>query len=148
MTSSPPRRRHPVGLFDSHAKTILTAAQRDGERRGASYLTSGLILAAAANANDDFADRLLRALNTNVEALNAAVDAEWSARATSLKDEPVTLLNESFHSVAAAALPEADLHLEALLANLLGYPDSMASRIVRRLGGDPIDVAARLSSEL
>ena len=138
------RRRHPVGLFDARAKAVFVAAQRDAERREGKVLVSGLMLYAAANAGDQFSTALLALIDADLDTLSAAVDAEWNARSKWLQDQPFTLLNEAFEAVAATAQPDAQLKLSALLAEILGHPDSMATRIVRRVGGDPKRVAEAL----
>jgi len=138
------RPRHPIGLFDAHAKAVFSAAQRDAERRGGKFLVSGLVLHAAATAGDHFSAALLGLIGVDVDALSAAVDAEWNAGSHRLQDQPPTLLNEALQAVAAAAQPDAQLDLASLLVELLAYPDSMATRIVRRVGADPNRVAEGL----
>src|SRR5438128_12426615 len=107
-----PRKRHPLGLFDAHAKSVLDAAQQNANRRGANVVVSGLILHAAANAGDSLSARLLEAMGTDLSTLNSAVDAEWNARSRWLQDQPFTLVNEAFHKVAADSEPGTDLRLE------------------------------------
>ena len=139
-----PRKRHPVGLFDAHAKSAFTSAQRDAETRGGKVLVSGLILYAGAKARDAFSSQLLEILGCDLDKLSDAVDAEWSAQPKWLQDQPVTLLRDAFQSVADGAPPDAELHLAWLLAEVLGYPDSMASRVIKRMGGEPAAVADSL----
>jgi len=107
-------------------------------------LVSGLMPYAAANAGDQFSAALLGAIDADLDRLGAAVDDEWNARSKWLQDQPSTLLNEAFEAVAASAEPGAQLKLAALLAEILGHPDSMATRIVRRVGGDPKRLAEAL----
>lgn len=113
---------------------------------------SGLILLAAAKADDDFAAGLLEAMGCDLDRLSEAVDGEWSSRSPSFQDgkagslQNPPLLNEAFHSVAAKAQPDAVLHLGALLATLLRNPDSMASRVAVRVGAEPTLVADRLEA--
>jgi len=140
-----PHKRHPVGLFDAHAKRAFDAAQQDADRRGGKVLVSGLVLNAAANAGDSLSARLLEAMGTDLKTFNSAVDAEWSARSRWLQDQPFTLVNEAFQKVAANSEPGTDLRLETLLAVMLGYPDSMASRVVRRIGIEPEILAERIA---
>jgi ATP-dependent Clp protease ATP-binding subunit ClpA len=140
-----PRKRHPVGLFNAHAKRVFVAAQRDADRRGGKVLVSGLILYAAANAGDRFSARLLEAMGTDLDTLNSAVDAEWSSRSVWLQDQPFSLLNEAFQKVVADS--GTRLRLGTLLAATLGYPDSMASRVVKRIGIEPAILAPRLASD-
>jgi len=71
--------RHPVGVFDSQARSAFSAAQREAEQRGGSFLVSGLILYAAAVAGDSFATRLCEAMGCDLDRLGQAVDAEWSS---------------------------------------------------------------------
>lgn len=61
-----------------------------------------------------------------------------------MQDQPVRLLNEAFEAVAADAKPGTELHVATLLSKLLGYPDSMASRMARRVGVEPDVLAERL----
>ena len=138
------RPRHPVGLFDAHAKAVFLAAQQDAERRGAKFLVSGLVLHAAATAGDQFSAALLGLIGVDLDALDAAVDAEWDAGSHRLQDQPPTLLNQAFQAVAAAAPPRMELDLASLLVEILAYPDSMATRVVRRVGADPNRVAEEL----
>ena len=138
--------RHPVGVFDSQARSAFTAAQREAERRGGSFLVSGLILYAAAVTGDAFATRLCEAMGCDLDRLGQAVDAEWSSRSPYLQDRPATLVNEAFQSVASgAANTTLELRLPALLIAMLDYPDSMASRLARRLDVEPAVLARRLS---
>jgi len=138
--------RHPVGVFDSSARSAFSAAQREAERRGGSFLVSGLILYAAAIAGDSFATRLCEAMGCDLDRLGQAVDAEWGSRSPVLQDRPATLVNEAFQSVASgAANTTLELRLPALLIAMLGYPDSMASRLARRLDVEPAVLAGRLS---
>jgi ATP-dependent Clp protease ATP-binding subunit ClpA len=139
-----PRNRHPSGLFDTAARAAFTAAQSDAERRGGKVLVSGLILYAAVKAGNDSAARLLNALGTDLDSLSKAVDDEWNARSAWMQDQPFTLLNEAFQAVAAESEPGTELHMTSLLVKLLGYPDSMASRLVRRVGGEPSVAAERI----
>jgi ATP-dependent Clp protease ATP-binding subunit ClpA len=134
-----------VGLFNAHAKGVFIAAQQDADRRGGKALVSGLILHAAANAGDRFSARLLEAMGTDLDTLNSAVDAEWSSRSRWLQDQPFSLLNEAFQKVAADSEPGTDLRLGTLLAAMLGYPDSMASRVLKRIGIEPAILAPRLA---
>ncbi len=145
MTGEPERKRHPVGLFDAHAKHVLSCAQREAERRGGKFLISGLLLYSAANLGDVFARRLNEAMNTELDSLNAAVDAEWRGRSPFFEDDPVTLVNEACTSVAAGVEPGSAPSFSALLAAMLRYPNSMASRVVRRVDVDPVRLAERLS---
>ena len=145
MTAEP-RKRHAVGLFDDHAKGVFTSAQQDAERRGAKVLVSGLILLAAANADGGFSAILLDSIGCDLDRLTEAVAAEWNARSRYLQDQPVTLVNEAFQSVAAEAQPGVQLHLPSLLATMLRYPDSMASRVATRVGVEPNVLAERLAS--
>jgi len=139
-------RRHPVGLFDSQTKSAVSAAQKEADRRGGSFLVSGLILYAAAVAGDALAARICEAMGCDLERLGQAVDAEWSSRSPYLQDRPATLVNEAFQSVASgAANPTLELRLPALLIAMLDYPDSMASRLASRLDVEPAVLARRLS---
>ncbi len=144
MTFEPERKRHPVGLFHAHAKRVFSSAQRKAERRGENFLISGLLLYSAANLGDVFA-RTLAAMNTDLDRLNAAVDEEWSGRSHFVQDDPVTLVNEAFSSVAAGVEPGSAPGFSALLAAMLRYPNSMASRVVRRADVDPVRLADTLS---
>ncbi len=146
MNDSQTGQRHPIGLFDSHAKAVFTAAQMDAEKRGGKFLVSGLILYAAARADDELAGSLVKAMSTELDTLGQAVDAEWSSRNRFLQDQPFTLVNEVFQSVASELGPGQQPRLSTFLAKVLGYPDSMASRVVRRLGVEPTDVALHLAS--
>ena len=138
--------RHPVGVFDSHARSAFSGAQREAERRGGSFLVSGLILYAAAITGDTFATRLCEAMGCDLDRLGQAVDAEWSSRSPFLQDQPATLVNEAFQSVASgAANTTLELRLPALLIAMLDYPESMASRLARRLDLEPAVLARRLS---
>jgi len=139
-----PPERHPVGRFDAYAKSVFTAAQRDAEERGGKVLVSGLLLRAAASAEGTLSARLLEALRTDIETLNAAVDAEWNSRSRWTQDQPFTIVKEAFEAVDRDSPTNSELHLDALLANMLRFPDSMASRVVRRLGGEPSAVAEHL----
>jgi len=143
--STEPRQRHPVGLFDADGKRVFTSAQQDAERRSGSFLISGLILYAAAKAGDRFSDVLLEAMGCNLDQFTEAVDSEWSAQTRYLQDQPATLVNEAFQSVAAGMQPGADLHVSVLLAAMLRYPNSMASRLATRLGIEPLLLAERLT---
>jgi len=107
-------------------------------------LVSGLVLHAAAAAGDQFSATLLGAIGADLGALSAAVDAEWTARPQRHQDQPLTLVNEAFQAVASAAQPNVQLGLASLLAELLVYPDSMATRVVRRIDADPNRVAEEL----
>ncbi len=143
-----PRGRHPVALFDSHAKSVFSAAQQDAERRGGKVLVSGLILYSAANAGDSFSIALLEALDTDLDTLNAAVDAEWNERSHWAQDQPFTVVKESFQRAADDSPSDAELHISRLLAKMLDHPDSMASRVTKRLGVEPEVLAKRLTSEM
>ena len=140
-----PRKRHPVGLFDADAKRVFTAAQQDADRRGGSFLISGLILYAAAKAGEGFSEVLLEAMGCNLDQLTEAVESEWSARTRYRQDQPATLVNEAFQTVAAGMQPGTDLHLSALLAAMLSYPNAMASRLATRVGIEPLLLAERLT---
>lgn len=144
MTDDGPN-RHPVAMFDTAAKAVFTSAQTEGERRGGNVLVSGLILFAAAKSGDAFAVRLLGAMGTDIDSLTNAVDVEWNVPSSVwMQDQPVTLIREAFESVAAEAEPDAELGLASLLGKFLGYPDSMASRVARRIGVEPTVLADRL----
>ena len=140
-----PRKRHPSGLFDAHAKRAFVSAQQEAEERGGKFLVSGLVLHMAAKAEDDFAARLLDAMGCDLSRLDQAVDAEWSARSPYMQDRPATLVNKAFNAVASEAQPDTELQLEALLVRMLSYPDSMASRVAARLGVEPHVLAQRLT---
>jgi hypothetical protein len=105
---------------------------------------SGLVLHAAATADDQFSAALLGVIGVDLDALSAAVDVEWTARTKGHQDQPVTLVNQAFQAVAAAALPDAQLNLASLLVEIVAYPDSMATRVMRRVGADPNRVAEKL----
>lgn len=143
--STEPRKRHPAGLFDERSKRVFGSAQQESEKRGGKFLVSGLILYAAAKAGDDFAARLQQAMGCDLDRLAEGVDAEWSARSPYMLDRPSTLVNESFQAVASEAQPDTELHLSALLAAMLRYPDSMASRVAIRIGVEPNVLAERLT---
>ena len=83
-------------------------------------------------------------MRTDLGTLNAAVDAEWGARSHWTQDQPMTLVNEAFRGVVDDAPPGAQLRLDALLAKMLSYRDSMASRVATRVGIDPAALADRL----
>jgi hypothetical protein len=140
-------KRHPVGRFDAQAKSAFTAAQRDAESRGGKVLVSGLLLYAAARTGGTLSSPLLEAMSTDIDTLNAAVDAEWNARLPWMQDQPFTVMKEAFEAVARDSPPDAELHLDALLAITLKFPDSMASRVVRRVGSEPSCVAERLMAQ-
>src|SRR6266850_8497699 len=138
--------RHASGTFDGQARSAFSAAQQEAERRGGSFLVSGLILYEAAVAGDAFATRLCEAMGCDLDRLGQAVDAEWTSRSPYLQDRPATLVNEAFQSVASgAANTTLELRLPALLIAMLDYPDSMASRLARRLDVEPAVLARRLS---
>ena len=139
--------RHPVARFDSPAKNVFSAAQQDAERRGGKVLVSGLILYSAAKAGDNFSTALLEALDTDLDTLNAAIDTEWAERSAWTQDQPFTVVKESFQGVADESPPGAELHLLSLLVKMLEYPDSMASRVIKRMGVEPETLARRLTSE-
>ena len=140
-------KRHPIGRFDAEAKSAFTTAQRDAEGRGGKFLVSGLLLCAAANSGGSLSARLLGALDTDLDTLNAAVDAEWSARSHRMQDQPFTVVREAFEAVERDSPPGSELHLDVLLANMLRFPDSMASRVARRVGKEPSAVAERLMAK-
>ena len=140
-------KRHPIGRFDAEAKSAFITAQRDAEVRGGKVLVSGLILCAAANSGGSLSARLLGALDTDLDTLNAAVDAEWSARSHRMQDQPLTVVREAFEAVERDSLPDSELHLDMLLSNMLRFPDSMASRVARRIGKEPSAVAERLMAK-
>lgn len=142
-----PRKRHPLGLFDAPAKTVFAAAQREAESRGGTFLISGFILYAAAKAGDQFAAVLLEAMGCDLDRLAQATDAEWSGRSKYLQDRPTTLVNEAFQKVAGEAQPGSELRLSVLLAAMLAYPESMATRVAVRVGIEPKVLAERLHAE-
>lgn len=96
---------------------------------------------AAASTDGPLARRVLASMKTDLATLTAAVDAEWTSRAAYLQDEPPTLLNASMHAVAEATGPGPQATADALLAAMLRYPESMASRIARRLNVDPDELS-------
>jgi hypothetical protein len=137
---------HAFGRFDASTRRLLGVAQAEAERRGGSFLVSGLIMLAAASKGDLFSAKLLNAMGTDLSGLVAAVDAEWSDRSRYLQDQPVTLVNEAINSTVAATPPNLHPSIETLLAATLGFDDSMASRVVRRLGVEPSSVATELNN--
>jgi hypothetical protein len=139
-----PDKKHPLGLFDPSARLVFAAAQHEAELRGGTFLISGLIVYAAAKADDEFAFLLLEALGCDLHKLADAIDAEWAGRSEYLQDRPATLVNQAFNSLAAVAQPGSEFHLPALVAAMLAYPDSMASRVATRVGVDPKMLAERL----
>ena len=108
---------------------------------------SGLLLCAAANSGGSLSARLLGALDTDLDTLKAAVDAEWSARSHRMQDQPFTVVREAFEAVERDSPPDSELHVDVLLANMLRFPDSMASRVARRVGIEPSAVAERLMAK-
>jgi ATP-dependent Clp protease ATP-binding subunit ClpA len=139
-------KRHPIGNFDQNSKGVFTAAQNEAEARGGKFLLSGFILLAAASRPGPIAARLLESMKTDVVALRAAVDAEWASKSGHLQDRPPTLVNEAIRAVVNSTQGGGQAGVEALLAVLLGYEDSMATRVVARLGVDPKHVIAVLDS--
>jgi len=141
-----PQRSYLFGQFDAHSKEILTSAQREVEARGGKYLVSGLILLAAASRDDSVSKRLLQAMKTDLATLTSAVDADWKAsRSQFLLDRPVTLIKEAINTVADATPAHAQAGVEDLIVAMLGYEESMASRVLARLGIAPKDVVTELS---
>jgi ATP-dependent Clp protease ATP-binding subunit ClpA len=140
---SPPS--YPFGHFDAHSKTILTSAQREAEARGGKYLVSGLILLAAASREDSVSKRLRQAMETDLATLTSAVDAEWASRSQFLQDRPVTLIKDAINAAADSTQAHGLAGVEDLIVAMLGYEDSMASRVVARLGIAPKDVVNELS---
>jgi ATP-dependent Clp protease ATP-binding subunit ClpA len=139
-------RSYPFGQFDEHSKEILTSAQREVEARGGKYLVSGLILLAAASRDDSVSRRLLQAMKTDLATLTSAVDADWKAsRSQFLLDRPVTLIKEAIFAVGDSTHAPVQAGVEDLIVAMLGYEDSMASRVVTRLGIAPEDVVTELS---
>jgi len=139
-----PPRLHAFGRFNASTRRLLGVAQ--AERRGGKFLVSGLILLAAASKGDAFSAKLLSAMRTDLSTLVAATDAEWSERSRYLQDEPATVVNEAINSTAAATPPNRHPGIETLLAAMLSFDKSMASRVVRRLGGVPDALAKQLNN--
>jgi ATP-dependent Clp protease ATP-binding subunit ClpA len=139
------RKRHPLGKFDPHAKGILAAAQREAEARGGKFLISGFILLSAASRQDAIAVRLLESMKTDIGTLTEAVDAEWKSRSQYFQDRPPTLVNESIGMVVGSIQEGGQASVEALIVAMLAYEDSMAVRVVTRLGIEPTVVAAALN---
>jgi ATP-dependent Clp protease ATP-binding subunit ClpA len=139
-------RRHHVADFDPHARAIFGAAQKEAEARGGSFVLSGFILLAAASGQDAGAIALLRSMNADLATLMNAVEVEWSSRSQYLQDAPPTLVNESINAVAGAIEPGSTASVTALLVAMLAYEDSMASRIVARLGVTPKQLASKLTN--
>lgn len=132
------RPQHPVGRFDPNTRGLLAAAQTEAERRGGRYLVSGLIMLEAPK-GDAFSSRLLSAMNTDLLTLTAAIDSELSERSFYLQDQPATLVNEAIESIVRSQ-PSKAPGIEALLAAMLRFEDSMACRVARRLRVEPADL--------
>jgi hypothetical protein len=107
---------------------------------------SGFILLAAASRQDAISIGLLTSMDTDLATLRDAVEAEWTSRSRYLQDAPPTLVNESINAVGGSIEPGSQASITALLVALLAYEDSMASRIVGRLGVTPKDLAAKLTN--
>ena len=144
MTSTPPRPPMPIDRLNRNARLLLGAAQQEAERRGGTVVDSGLVLLSVASAEDQLSQVLLRALGTDLVSLRSAVDAQWSEVSPWLLDQPISLVNAAM-TAAVERVPASDeAGIEMLLTVLLEFNDSMASRLVTRLGGEPTTVARAL----
>jgi hypothetical protein len=86
-------------------------------------------------------------MKSDLTALRNAVDAEWNSRSRYLQDRPPTLVNEAINAVTDSTQARGQAGVEDLIVAMLGYEDSMASRVVARLGVAPKDVINELSPQ-
>jgi len=137
--------RYPMERLDANIRQWFLDAQNDANRRGGQYLTTGLILTAAARSKTVFAERLLATLGLRSSAqLEEIFDAEWASSRPFFHDEPVTAVKESILRSADEEEASRLVNPEVFVATMFEFPTGMASKMVKRLGLDPSDVSRRL----
>ena len=134
----------PMNQLDADARKILAAAQRLATDAGHRYLLSGDVLVAAWRDNTHVRERLAEHLPLELEALRQAYELELESRPPALQDDPPTLVSEAIAAAASRKSSSASVPLSTVLAEMFRVADSMASRIVRRLGLDNKQAATLL----
>lgn len=133
----------PFHRLDPDAQRLMQAAQVQADARGGTFVVSGFLLQEAAKSHDRIRARLLPALVADISSLMVIVDEEWRSRPSATQDDPPTLVSEA---VASEWLrhPDEPVTVNRLMGAILQFEGAMASRIVRRLGMEPVELARQL----
>ena len=135
--------RTPIDRLDLQSGDVLYAAQADALRRGRYAPRSDLVLLHATRSSRLIAEALSIDIRADQTSIETAVDAEWSDQAD-VADEPRDVIRQAVFAAEARIAPASPIELAGLVAQLLRFEHSRASRVVRALGGDPATVADRL----
>jgi ATP-dependent Clp protease ATP-binding subunit ClpA len=143
MSESMAATGYPMERLHPKIRWWFVEAQGEADRLRTNYLSTGLILLAAAR-DDQYGPALLDVLGVSVAELRSAIEAESLQAPPVFHDDPPSAVKDVIRKAVDGVAVSELVQPKQFVASMLQIRGGLAGKAVRRLGGDPAEVGRRL----